>query len=40
MIIGVALAVPSMTWVVAGAMTASAGRIAVSARSLRPVPAR
>jgi hypothetical protein len=40
MIIGVALAVPSMTWVVAGAMTASALRIAVSARSLRPVPAR
>lgn len=40
MIIGVALAVPSMTWVVAGAMTASAGRIAVSSRSLRPVPAR
>ncbi len=37
MIIGVALAIPSMTWVAAGAMAASAGRIAVSARSLRPV---
>ena len=37
MIIGVALAIPSMTWVAAGAMAASAGRITVSARSLRPV---
>jgi hypothetical protein len=39
MIIGVALTIPSVTWVAAGAMAASAGRIAVSARSLRPVRA-
>lgn len=39
MIIGVALTVPAVTWVVAGAMAASAVRIAVSARSLRPVRA-
>jgi hypothetical protein len=37
MIIGVALAIPSVTWVAAGAMAASAGRIAFSARTLRPV---
>lgn len=37
MIIGVALVIPSVTWMAAGAMAASAGRIAVSARSLRPV---
>jgi hypothetical protein len=39
MIIGVALAIPSVTWVAAGPMVASAGRIVVSARSLRPAPA-
>jgi hypothetical protein len=37
MVIGVALAVPSVTWVMVGAMTASAGRIAFSARTLRAV---
>jgi hypothetical protein len=39
MIIGVALAIPSVTWVTAGAMAASAGRFAVSALALRPVMA-
>ncbi len=39
LIIGVAATIPSMTWVAAGAMAASAGRIAVSVRSLRPVSA-
>lgn len=34
MIIGVALTIPSVTWLAAGAMTASAGRIAVTARTL------
>jgi hypothetical protein len=37
MIIGVMLAIPSMTWVTLGAMAASAGRIAFSARTLRAV---
>jgi hypothetical protein len=37
MIIGVALAIPSVTWVTIGAMAASTGRIAVSARTLRAV---
>ena len=37
MIIGVALAVPSVTWVTIGAMAASTGRIAFSARTLRTV---
>jgi hypothetical protein len=37
MIIGVAFAVPSMTWVMTAAMAASAGRIAFSARTLRAV---
>jgi hypothetical protein len=40
MIIGVALTVSSVTWVAAGAIAASAGRIAVSVQSLRPVLAR
>lgn len=37
MIIGVALAIPSVTWVATGAMAASAVRIAFSARALHPV---
>jgi hypothetical protein len=37
MIIGVMLAIPSVTWVTVGAMAASAGRIAFSARTLRAV---
>jgi hypothetical protein len=37
MIIGVALAVPSVTWVTIGAMAASASRIAFSAPTLRAV---
>lgn len=39
MIIGVALVIPSVSWLAAVAMAASAGRIAVSAQSLRPVRA-
>jgi hypothetical protein len=39
MIIGVALVIPSVTWVAAGAMAVSAGRIAVGARTLRLVRA-
>lgn len=37
MITGVALAIPSVTWVATGAMAASAVRIAFSARALHPV---
>lgn len=37
MIIGVPLVTPSLTWVMAGAMAASAARIAFSARTLRPL---
>ena len=37
MIIGVPLAIPSVTWVTIGAMAASAARIAFSARTLRPI---
>jgi hypothetical protein len=37
MIIGVALTIPSVTWVTIGAMAASTGRIAFSARTLRAV---
>jgi hypothetical protein len=37
MIIGVALTIPSVTWVTIGAMAASTGRIAVSAQTLRAV---
>lgn len=37
MIIGVAVAVPSLTWVTATAMVASAARLAFNARALRPV---
>jgi hypothetical protein len=37
MIIGVMLAIPSVTWVTIGAMAASAGRIAFSARTLPTV---
>ena len=37
MIIGAVLAIPSISWVATVAMAASAGRIAVSARILRPV---
>jgi hypothetical protein len=37
MIIGVALAIPSVTWVTIGAMAASAGRIAFSSRAVRPL---
>jgi hypothetical protein len=37
MIIGVTLALPSVTWVMIGAMAASTGRVAFSARALRAV---
>jgi hypothetical protein len=37
MIIGVTLAIPSLTWIAIGAMAASAGRIAYSARTLPAV---
>jgi hypothetical protein len=37
MIIGVALAIPALTWVTIGAMEASTARIAFSGRTLRPI---
>jgi hypothetical protein len=37
MIIGVALAIPALTWVTIGAMAASTARIAFSGRTLRPI---
>ncbi len=37
MIIGVSLAIPSVTWVTIGAIAASTARIAFSARTLRPI---
>ena len=37
MIIGVALATPSVTWVTIGAMAASAGRLTFSSRAVRPL---
>ena len=40
MITGVMLAIPSMTWVTAGAMAASTARIALSVQTLRPILTR
>ena len=37
MIIGVALAIPALTWVTIGAVAASTARIAFSGRTLRPI---